>query len=249
MGIRYEAEFDFFKKWSSDMAYVLGFWFADGSVEYSPQIRARYVRVGSTDKDVIYYIKRVLQAKHRVIKTLRPGHKTYYLLRIGNRELFDDLGALGVVVRKSNIIKFPQIPNQYFVDFIRGYFDGDGCVSLEKSKSGSYKRVVTVFTSGSKEFLEAIQSELHMRFGFTITKISFVKSHGEFGAFQLRYSTRNSLRLYLLLYADNQAFYLKRKFNVFRNYLIRNGIKDFEITLHLNTKGPLSSQIGKTNVL
>ena len=77
------------------MAYTLGFWFADGSIENSFSIRGHYIRIGSTDGEVIKYIKHALQSEHQIYKTLRPGFKDFYLLKIGNLEMFQDLVKLG----------------------------------------------------------------------------------------------------------------------------------------------------------
>ncbi len=62
------------------MAYVLGYWYADGSMEFSPHIRGKYIRVTSTDKDRIIAIKRLLKSGHRIIK--EKNKKT------GSRDIF-----------------------------------------------------------------------------------------------------------------------------------------------------------------
>ena len=43
MGLKYPVNEKFFDAWSSEMAYVLGFIFADGSLEDSPNIRGKYI--------------------------------------------------------------------------------------------------------------------------------------------------------------------------------------------------------------
>ena len=222
------------------MAYVLGFWYADGSVDYSPQIRGYYIRVGSTDKEVVSYIKGALKSEHKIYVTPRPGNKTFYLLQIGSNQMFQDLATLGVVERKSNIISFPKVPKELLPDFIRGYFDGDGCVFLELSSTGSYKRMITVFTSGSKEFLSQLQSILFEEAGLTFTKIALVRNKTQSTAYQLRYSTRNSLRLFFFLYPHkNAAFSLSRKYATFQSYITAKNITLNNLKKVLNSKGPI----------
>lgn len=230
MGNKLLVNKNFFQEWSPAMAYVLGFWFADGSVERSIAIRGHYVRVGSTELEIISYIKRQLSAEHKIHKTLRPAQKNYYLLRIGDKHMFDELVALGVVERKSRTALFPKVPKKFLSHFIRGYFDGDGCVYLEKSKDGSYKRLTTVFTSGSINFLTQLRivlaREIHTPF---TKKISTTRSGAGATAFQLRYSSRDSLKLYSFLYKNvNDAFYLKRKHASFKTFM---RAKDIENTL------------------
>jgi intein/homing endonuclease len=52
-------------------------------------------------------------------------------------------------------MKFPEIPKEYFWDFVRGYFDGDGCVSINREKY-----IYIIFSSGSKKFLEGLRDDL-----------------------------------------------------------------------------------------
>ena len=221
MGQKLSVNKKFFQLWSSEMAYILGFWFADGSVERSVSMRGHYVRVGSTEFKVISYIKKQMSAKHKIHKSIRPLKKSYYLLRIGDKQLFNDLVFLGVVERKSNIMTFPNIPKKFIRYFILGYFDGDGCVYIEKNKDGSFKRLTTVFTSGSLVFLEQLRLVLSEQIGTSaVKKISETKSGSGAAAFQLRYSSHDSLNLYFYLYEmSKHPFCLRRKYSLFRKYI------------------------------
>ena len=222
------------------MAYVVGFWYADGSVDNSPQIRGHYIRAGSTDKEVVSYIKQVLKSEHKIYTWPRPGRKTYYMLQIGSYQMFQDLDRLGVVERKSNIITFPKMPSEFLNDFIRGYFDGDGCVSLEKSVTGSYKRMVTVFTSGSREFLLQLQQVLLNEARLSLTKIAVVRNKKRSTAYQLRYSTRDSLRLFFFLYPQTRTvFSLSRKYSLFESYVKAKNITQRNLQKVLISKGPI----------
>lgn len=66
MGFKYSVDENFFKKWNANMAYVLVFLYADGSLEDSTYIRGKYLRVSSIDKEVIELIKSSLQAQHPI---------------------------------------------------------------------------------------------------------------------------------------------------------------------------------------
>jgi hypothetical protein len=240
MGIKFKSNQEFFQKWNPTMSYVLGFWYADGSVDFSPQIRGHYIRVGSTDKEVITYIKRALDSQHAIYTLLRPGRKTFYLLQIGSKGMFNDLQQLGVVERKANIITFPEVPKELLNDFIRGYFDGDGCVSIEKTNTGSYKRLITVFTSGSKIFLQQLQTILILEANVTHKKISITRNTTASTAYQLRYSTRESLKLFYFLYTLKQSeFFLTRKYKVFIDYLETRNINHENLEKVLLSKGPI----------
>ncbi len=83
---------------------------------------------------------------HKLAVTNKGGnYKTQYLLRIGSHEIFNQLSAFGLIPHKSLTIAVPKIPSACFSAFILGYFDGDGCVHIEKSILRKSKRLLTVF--------------------------------------------------------------------------------------------------------
>lgn len=207
---------DFFKKWSSEMAYVLGFFAADGNMMKNKR-GAHFMEFVSTDKDIVLKIKNAFNSDNKITRRLRSNRwKPSYRLQIGSKEIFNDLLKLGMVPAKSNIIKFPYTPNKYFKDFIRGYFDGDGHVSVSeyqrndrKSKS---RTILTGFTSGSKEFLEGLKKVL--------TKHAVVRGGTLFHhqGYRLCFSIHDSLRLYNFMYRDSGTLYLDRKKVIFEHY-------------------------------
>jgi hypothetical protein len=61
--------------------------------------------------------------------------------------------------RKSLILKYPiDLPDCYFWDFLRGYFDGDGCVRVIKPKYGITK--VTFSIVGTYDFLYSVSEKI-----------------------------------------------------------------------------------------
>lgn len=203
------------------MAYLLGYMFADGSLENAKNNRGKYVRVSSTDLITIQRIKKWLKSEHSIVaETKKYGaQKTRYLLRIGDQSLYEGIRKRGVTERKSLSMRVPAVPKKYVADFVRGYFDGDGCVHLYTDTNAKgevvIRRLATIFTSGSRNFLEDLLRILKPHTDLTQTKV--YKSHR---SFQLRLSTRDSLRLFDLLYKKcPKDLYLERKFVIFQNYL------------------------------
>lgn len=218
MGIKYAVNESFFEEWNSEMAYVVGYWYADGSLENAPYIRAKYIRVTSTDRETIEYFKRVLSAEHPVTLLKKYGNqKDRFQLRIGNHRIYESLVAVGLYPNKSLTMTFPDVPAAHLADFVRGYFDGDGWVGIEyqtlRTGEQSVKRLGIAFTSGSKTFLEGLSSELHMVVG-----TSHLHAYRSRSSFQLRYSTADSLKLFKFMYRAPRAVYLVRKFRVFKKY-------------------------------
>lgn len=222
MGIKYGVNEMFFDHWNPIMAYTLGFWFADGSLEDASYIRGKYIRVTSTDKEIIKSIKKWLASDHKIIVVFPhyPNHKIRYMLRIGSHKLYDSLQNHGLYPNKSLTIRFPKIPREFLMDFVRGYFDGDGCVYLERSKGkrqdSIIKRLVVIFTSGSREFLEGLKNVLNEE--LCAERGGLYKSRR---SFQLRYGTSDSVKLFKLFYTNtNQKLYFQRKFKIFQKYFV-----------------------------
>jgi hypothetical protein len=184
-------------------------------------LRGKYIRVTSIDKSTIEKIRDWLDSEHAIVvlkpTIFHPG-KTRYFLRIGSHALYDDLILLGLYPNKSLTIKFPEIPEQFLRDFIRGYLDGDGCVFLETAsgirKERIIKRLLIIFTSGSFDFLKILCETLSDELGLKQDKV-----YQGARAFQLRYSLVDSLKIFEFLYSDcPRNLFLERKFKIFGNY-------------------------------
>ncbi len=218
MGIKYAVNSSFFEKWSHESAYILGFLYADGSLEDSPYIRGRYLRVTSTDRDRIDLIRKSLSSGHSVVNRKIVGNrKQSFLLRIGSHSLYESLIKHGLTPRKSLTMKFPNVPKKYLGAFVCGYFDGDGCVYIEKRKNRTFGRLITIFTSGSRAFFEKMYSVL-LKNGLTESKSIY--RHSNKRNYQLRYSTTNSVLLFGLMYKDtlHRRLPMMRKYAIFKQY-------------------------------
>lgn len=205
------------------MAYVLGYIYADGSLENSPLIRGKYIRVSSTDRDRIEAIRICLRSEHTIVTERPPGNrKPRFLLRIGNKKMYEQLMALGLTPNKSLTMLFPNIPKKYLQDFIRGYFDGDGCVFLEegrgKTKEKIIRRLSVIFTSGSKKFLVDLEKII-------AKEVPEVRGHLYIGtrSFQLHYFTKDSVRLFVYLYRriPSHILRMQRKYAIFEQYFAK----------------------------
>ena len=164
-----------------------------------------------------------MHSKHKIIeyKNLLINHRKKYLLRIGSHRLYDSLKKIGLFPNKSLTIRLPSISQDYFSSFLRGYLDGDGCVYLEiKRESKTIKGLSVIFTSGSRLFLDDLRKSVN--FYCKIDKLKVYISHR---SFQLRYKTKDSLRILSLIYLNKgDNLYLKRKYQIYQKYLkFKNG--------------------------
>jgi hypothetical protein len=128
----------------------------------------------------------------------------------------EDLLRLGLTQRKSKTILLPKVHANFFPDFLRGYFDGDGGVWVGfKNKQSKYKThtISTAFTSGSKKFLISMKSTLQK---YGIKGGSLVKKKS---GFDLKYSVNDSFILYRIMYNTECSLFLKRKRDKFEKYM------------------------------
>lgn len=200
------------------MAYVLGFFAADGYITVNKR-GGQFWCIQITDGDLLKDIKAVIQSEHKI--SLRKGkgnEKDIFRLQIGSIEMCNDLRKLGYSERKTNNLTVPNLSRRYFPSFIRGYFDGDGNVwsgLVHKSRKTWTLVIRTEFTSCSKIFLESIRAKLEI-FGIT----NGVLRQGKGGYYRLSYSVINSLKLYDLMYnrRDTSKLFLQRKKDVYEKY-------------------------------
>lgn len=171
-----------------------------------------------TDKDLLYNIRECLGSNH-VIKeiTYSKKWKTGYRLQIGSKCMFADLQKLGMFQGKSKRMQFPKVPQKYLRDFIRGYFDGDGCVLFStyyaKDRDKMRKVFMSTFSSGSKLFLQQLKEVLHKE-GVVSGGSLYAKSRGN----QLSFSYHDSVNLFNFMYSSVSEgdIFLKRKYQSFR---------------------------------
>jgi len=200
------------------MAYVLGYFAADGSMVQNNR-GAHFIEFTTTDKGFLNVLQKRFNSNHKITKRLvkNSAWKQSYRLQIGSKEWFSDLQKLGFTQNKSNTLRFPRVPSEYLTDFVRGYFDGDGCVYFKKhfAKDRGKERWVftTRFTSGSQKFLKKLLIVLRtsgLHGGFIVGK------HTQSGC-DLVFSHKDSLALYHFLYKNTKVteLFLPRKYKLF----------------------------------
>ena len=140
---------------SPNKAYILGFIYADGCNEIDEE-RKRYclsISVEKTDIDVLQQIQNELNhTKNLTLKTNNHGTE-YYTLSLCSKKLCYKLKELGVVPKKSLVKQFPTyIPNELIPHFIRGYFDGNGSLIIQKRSEGDcYKPSVSATITSTED--------------------------------------------------------------------------------------------------
>lgn len=215
MPIYKEVNHNFFKTWSPEMAYVLGYIAADGAITIG-QRGNYYLDLFSIDKELILLVKRRLNSKHKVTAQ-EPKKQTEhrrYRIQIGSKEIIRDLSKLGIAPKKTRRLIFPGIPPQHLHHFVRGYFDGDGHVTLCTYQRRNRPRPSTVlysgFTSCSKRFL--IKLKRLLKDSGDLRGGSFHISHG---VYRISYAQNDSKKLFKFIYQGSRGLSLQRKYKSF----------------------------------
>jgi len=204
----------FFSEWSPGMAYVLGFIYSDGTL--SPAQGGR-LTITQKESEILYKLLKLMDCDAKVIKRKRKEYKKkisgeVYFFHLTNPAIYYDLVQFGLTPDKSLSVNFPEIPQEYIRHFIRGCWDGDGSVYIEKRK----RIIKASYISGAHSFIKGLANELE-KAGLSRRRIYIRK--GKNPSYYFRYSGSECKKLYHYLY-DNVApeQYLQRKYEVFNEY-------------------------------
>ena len=222
--IRYKK--DFFSAWSAEMAYVLGVIYTDGNVYRetgSERQRKRIGRLQMSQKEP-ELLEKVLGLMECNVRIFFVNEKRYgnivsgerYQFMITNDKLYDDLLKFGITPNKSLTLQFPDVPREYVRHFVRGCWDGDGSVYLEKRS----KRIKASYVSGSRKFIEGMIDALSkdgLEIKTIYTRGIMLKDKLKNPAYYFRLNINQMPAFYKYLY-DNvpDTQYLVRKHNLFK---------------------------------
>jgi len=212
---KYDVNENFFETWSSDMAYVLGFWWADGC------ITGDMFSISQKTKDN-YILKDILKSMGSNYPIYIYNNQSALYIRC--KKIVHSIKKIGGTERKSKVCVFPDVPTEFLPDFLRGLWDGDGSI-VKRTNRKSY---VASITSGSVLFIRQLQDVLKSNIaGFVGNK--FYKCIGKKGKkmpggkrlkkdiefYQLPIGVNDTKRMGRFLYYDNCNLKLKRKADIF----------------------------------
>ena len=152
----------FFDVWSSEMAYVLGYICADGNIQHKKQGgKLISFAVGEKDADYLQQIADLMDLRLplRPYTNKKTGINTYHVCA-SSPILYDKLVELGVHECKSWSLEWlPGIPESLVSHFVRGFFDGDGCITIQTRKERKGAKRLRIRLVGRESFLAGIKRE------------------------------------------------------------------------------------------
>lgn len=211
---KYPLNEDFFDVIDTqEKAYVLGLLYADGcNLKNSHQITISLVE---TDRHILKSIRDLICPTKplRFIDNSNKGlnihnYKNAFEFSFNSQHMSEQLTKLGCMPQKTHKLKFPtsdQVPDHLIHHFVRGYFDGDGCISI--------KNVCRFNFAGTENFLNSLQELLYVKLGMSKKKLQVNKS-----VYVLCHSNQEKLRIFRAWLYNDSIIHLIRKWDKFHSF-------------------------------
>jgi len=198
-------------------AYFLGLLAADGCViepkQSSPILK---IDLKEDDAQILFLLAEELELSRTRLKRYKYKEPNSFLVRllVPSEQIVLDLEQYGIIPRKTFSTYFPSnIPKDLERHFIRGYFDGDGCITVGP----------TIKITGTSEILLEVQNILVENcFLGNKTKLQtrFPERENNIRSLEIGGKLQVS-RIYNYLY-DKASVYFERKKNRFMELLYEN---------------------------
>lgn len=212
----YSCDYHYFDNIDTEeKAYWLGFLTADGWISKSNKTGAGVVGIELQYGDIKHLKKfnKSISGNYRITdrwKTCDLSNNTdkknhMCCIRIYSIKMYEDLEIIGFTNNKSYDFCIPVIDDSLIRHYIRGYFDGDGCLCLSNKSFG------VSFITASLRFKDSLLKVLNGN-GFYPKDYSYISDYNNTPMYRPEF-TKNSERLRFLdwIYSDS-TIYLDRKY-------------------------------------
>lgn len=194
-------------------AYWIGFLYADGCIDDRGRVSFKLQRLDKLHLEKFAKFTHFTNIVHDYIS--KCGGKSFEAcgMSFAAQHLHKNFIRLGVVPRKSLILKFPtfeQVPEHLMIHFIRGYFDGDGHIKNREN-------CISFTLLGTYEFLKGLVKFLKLSDNDFLWRKD--KRHSG-NTHSIHIKTQKSLEIFHSMY-DNAIIYLDRKKQKFEEILLK----------------------------
>ena len=202
------ANYQIFDNLDNEEIYLLGLIFADGCISSKNYKNDKYdhnifeLGLMKSDEDHIKNFAKFINYTNKIYYT-----KEMYRICISNEYLWEKLNSLGCVPKKSTILKFPEyLTKEQIPHFIRGYCDGDGCLTwCDKDH-----KIPKISFIGCYEFINQLNKNLPL-----LKNNSIIKENEN--VYVVNYTGKNAYLIAKWLYETNNSK-LQRKFERYKEF-------------------------------
>lgn len=212
-------------------AYIMGLIMSDGWVTSNRQIG---IRLNIKDKNVLYKIASYFSEN---INLKKSGN--FCLFKISSCEAFYNFKKYGITTNKTyDNLRIPEMNEELIRHFIRGYFDGDGTIYIDRNF------LIYNICSINEEFLIQIQNVLSNNGIYSSINKEVRKGKKMFVVDHYCQDCKNMYRLFIrrkselikfheFMY-DKSTIFMERKYNKYRDNIELTKYKVFGNAEHRN---------------
>lgn len=193
-------------KWSANFAYAIGLLTTDGCL-YND---GRHMSLTTKDIEQAKNFKKCLDISVKIGLKASGSvkEKKYYHVQFGDVNFYEFLLSIGLSEAKSKTIGAINIPKEYFFDYLRGSFDGDGTFySYWDPRWRSSFMFYLEFISASRRHIDWLQKELKEFIGIE----GHITRGGKNVCYQLKYAKKESIVIIEKMYYNPNVVCLSRK--------------------------------------
>jgi len=155
---------------SEDKAYFLGLIYSDGCL-INDYKNFRYRLVLKLHKKDKHILEDFIKCICGEMSVWNHGQRDMCEVGFSGKKIINDLESIGLIQNKTFNLKYPKIEEGLERHFIRGYFDGDGCIRINKDKRDNSQRGDLRFVGASTNFLSTINKRMRHLFGVNENKL------------------------------------------------------------------------------
>lgn len=206
--------------WSANIAYVVGILATDGNLSRD----GRHITITSKDKQLLETVCACLGLAIKITRAANGQGTLYHRLEWSDTRFYKWLSATGLSPAKSLSLGHVDVPDEYFLDFVRGCIDGDGSILVytdryHKHKGYVYTRLRVTLASASCAFLTWMQASIQRMIGIR-GSLSAMNRDQRAALWVLKYAKQESLQLLNWIYPTPDVPCLARKRHKANRFLL-----------------------------
>lgn len=218
---------------SNNDAYILGMIYSDGNLSKN----CIEISLQEQDKELLESISKYIYSKinlqYRQAKEFKKDNviynqKSQYRFLLCSKSVCNKLRTLGLSENKSLKIRFPNIPEEFHSHFIRGVFDGDGCIHISNKYKGNNRITIVSNYKFCNDLKDIVKKHLNIN-------ISINNKNENVGIFSI--SGNKQVKTFMDWIYDKSDLKMNRKWKKFmKNYYQQVGENGTAIWIPETTK-------------